>query len=150
MSSSFSQHYVTSRLTGEGEIRLLKIQSETDNIRDIQCNLRTVHLKDWPSYIALSYTWGPPTAEAAETEATISIVYLYKCNGRVIVITKNLHGFFQSARRDHVLSSQETWVDSLCINQQDIERASQVSFMASIYRSVDMGIAWLGEEGHLR
>ncbi|KAH8654252.1 heterokaryon incompatibility protein-domain-containing protein [Ilyonectria robusta] len=136
-----------SRLTGEGQIRLLKVHPEADGSRELQCELETAHLKENPSYVAVSYTWGPPTAEAADAGVTGSPTHAIRCDGDVILITRNLHDFIRRVCRDPELNSRRFWVDSICINQQDsIERASQVSFMASIYRSADMVIAWLGEE----
>lgn len=147
MSSSSSYLYPSSRLSGEGQIRLLTIQPGAGESQEIQCELEIVHLEENPSYIALSYTWGPPTAEAADTGVTCSTTHVIRCSGDLIVITKNLHDFFQRVRCDPELILQRYWVDSVCINQQDAaERGSQVSFMASIYRSADMVIAWLGEE----
>lgn len=139
--------YYFSILRDEGQIRLLKILPEVDGSLEIQCELETVHLKDNPSYVALSYTWGPPTAEAADAGITNNSNHAIRCNGAVILITQNLHDFLRRARRDPELLSQRFWVDSISINQKDpIERGSQVSFMASIYRSADVVIAWLGEE----
>lgn len=147
MSTLHSNPYFWSRLSDEGQIRLLKVQPEADGNQEIQCELETVHLKDNPSYVALSYTWGPPTAEAADAGVTSIPTHAIRCNGDVILITQNLHDFIQRVRHDPELNSQRLWVDSICINQQDpTERGSQVTFMASIYRSASMIIAWLGEE----
>ena len=146
--STLSGHlYASSRLSSEGQIRLLTVQPEADRSREIQCRLEIVHLKENPSYIAVSYTWGPPTAEAADARVTSSATHVIRCNGDAILITKNLYDFLQRVRCEPELNSQKFWVDSVCINQQDVaERGSQVSFMASIYRLADMVIAWLGEE----
>jgi hypothetical protein len=147
MSTLHSNSYFSSRLSDEGQIRLLKVQPEADGNQEIRCELETVHLKDNPSYVALSYTWGPPTAEAADAGVTSIPTHAIRCNEHVIQITRNLHDFIQRVRHDPELNSQRLWVDSICINQQDpTERGSQVSFMASIYRSASTVIAWLGEE----
>jgi hypothetical protein len=38
------------------------------------------------------------------------------------------------------------WVDSICINQEDIdERSRRVRFMNTIYRSVELVAIWLGQ-----
>ncbi|KAE8413143.1 heterokaryon incompatibility protein-domain-containing protein [Aspergillus pseudocaelatus] len=146
MSTSFGQLY-TSRLSGEGEFRLLTVQPEIGEDQWIHCILHTVNIKEHPSYICLSYTWGPPTSEAADEGITSRATHYIRCNGNTILVTKNLYDFLQRVRRDRELCSQNFWVDSICINQEDqIERASQVSSMASVYRSADMVIAWLGEK----
>jgi len=146
--SAFTDHpYCSSRLSGEGQIRLLKVQPEAGGSREIKCTLDTVHLDDSPSYVALSYTWGPPTAEMADAEAASQSTYTITCNQGVIQITRNLNDFLQMVRREPELHSRRFWVDAVCINQQDAtERSSQVGFMASIYRSADFVIAWLGKE----
>ena len=147
MSTSNINPCYSSRLSDEGQIRLLKVQPEEDGKQEIRCELESVHLRDNPSYVALSYTWGPPTAEAASAGITSIPTHTIRCNEDVILITRNLHDFLQKVRHDPWLISQRLWIDSICINQQDsIERGSQVSFMASIYRSASMVIAWLGEE----
>ena len=69
-----------SRLSDEGQIRLLKVQPEADGKQEIRCELETVHLKDNPSYVALSYTWGPPTAEAASAGVTSIPTHAIRCN----------------------------------------------------------------------
>ena len=147
ISTLHSNSCYSSRLSDEGQIRLLKVQPEADGNQEIRCELETVHLKDNPNYVALSYTWGPPTAEAASAGVTSIPNHAITCNKDVILITRNLHDFLQRICHDPQLCSQRLWIDSICINQQDpIERGSQVSFMASIYRSASMVIAWLGEE----
>ncbi|KAH7114192.1 heterokaryon incompatibility protein-domain-containing protein [Dendryphion nanum] len=147
MSTLHNNPYFLSSLSGEGQIRLLKVQPEADGSQDIQCELETVNLKDNPSYVALSYTWGPPTAEAADSGVTSIPTYAIRCNGYAILITKNLYDFIWRFRHNPELNLQRLWVDSICINQQDpVERSTQVSFMASIYHSADTVIAWLGEE----
>lgn len=113
MSSSSSYLYPSSRLSGEGQVRLLTIQPGAGESQEIQCELEIVHLEENPSYIALSYTWGPPTAEAADTGVTCSTTHVIRCSGDLIVITKNLHDFFQRVRCDPELILQRYWVDSV-------------------------------------
>lgn len=145
--SAFPDNPYTSRLSSEGQIRLLKLQPGTLGNREVACTLEIVNLNDTPSYVALSYTWGPPTAEAADMEAINQSIHSITCDGNAIQITKNLSDFLQRAHLEPELQSQRFWIDSICINQQDaLERSHQVSLMASIYHSADFVIAWLGEE----
>ncbi|EHA25226.1 hypothetical protein ASPNIDRAFT_42414 [Aspergillus niger ATCC 1015] len=147
MQDIYIRRYGYSRLTEEGEIRLLKIYPEMDGDGEICCDIFNIRLKDRPSYIALSYTWGAPTPEASVKGVTSIPNHHVKCNGDVIHITKNLHDFLNRVRSDRKLCPRSFWIDSVCINQEDeLERASQVAFMASIYRSADMVISWLGEQ----
>ncbi|XHF97081.1 hypothetical protein AWENTII_000684 [Aspergillus wentii] len=114
---------------------------------EIESSLDIVDLYDNPRFVALYYTWGPPTAEAGIRGVTDVPSHPIRCNGRVILVTQNLHDFLQRVARSVELNSQNFWIDAVCINQQDLaERASQVKFMATIYRSADMVLAWLGEE----
>jgi hypothetical protein len=144
---SYGNPYLLARLVDKSQIRLLKVQAHKNGDGEIQCEMRTVNLDDGPNYVALSYTWGPPTDRAAEAGVTSDPLHAIACNGGTIKITQNLYDFFQRAIQHPDLSSRWLWIDSVCINQDDpLERSSQVSLMASIYRSAERVIAWLGEE----
>ncbi|KAH8885835.1 HET-domain-containing protein [Thozetella sp. PMI_491] len=129
-----------------------------DGSPEVQCRLEVVDLKENPSYLALSYTWGPPTAKAAAAAAAAierdAFVVLHSADmagsgssSYTMPITRNLNDFLRRARGDSELAARRFWVDAICINQQDAaERASQVGFMARIYRSADAVVAWLGKE----
>ncbi|KAE8391720.1 heterokaryon incompatibility protein-domain-containing protein [Aspergillus alliaceus] len=69
MSISFSPHY-TSRLTGEGEFRLLTVQPELGEDQRIQ-------------------------SEAANKGITNSATHYIRCDGNAVLITKNLHDILQ-------------------------------------------------------
>jgi hypothetical protein len=148
MSALHSDLGYTTRLSGKGHIRLLKVLPEVEGSQEIHCELENANLENSPKYIAISYTWGPPTPEAEDARLSTSTpAHTVRCNGNIMPIPWNLHDFLRRASRDSDLTSQRLWIDCLCINQHDhIERTSQVSFMASIYRSAEMVMAWLGEE----
>ncbi|KAK4221149.1 heterokaryon incompatibility protein-domain-containing protein [Podospora fimiseda] len=134
--------YESLRIRWQGEIRLLKIKPSADKPQKIQCELKSARLADNPNYIALSYTWGPSTPEAkAPTDPQLSII----CNGYSLQITPNLHDFLLHARQDPLLNTRHFWIDSISINQQNnLEKRTQITFMASIYRSAEKVVAWLG------
>ncbi|KAH7303526.1 heterokaryon incompatibility protein-domain-containing protein [Stachybotrys elegans] len=132
-----------SSLSGEGQIRLLKVELDANGTQ-VQCELKTFCLKDDPEYIAISYTWGPPTTQHEATNTSSGTV---RCNGYNIEVTQNLYHLLLRISGDESLQPSWYWVDFLCINQNDnIEKSSQVSLMASIYHSANRVIAWLGEE----
>lgn len=60
-------------------------------------------------------------------------------------ITKNLNDFLQEFCRSPPSDVQYIWVDSICINQADLdERNTQVRMMSKIYSNCTSVIVWLG------
>lgn len=117
------------------EIRLLVVGPRSRG-KAIRCSFAYTYLTDQSpeKYETISYVWGDenvrgsvilngvPTSVPASTEAVIDRVR-YRRRTRVI------------------------WIDSLCINQEDLEeRASQVMLMAEIYSKTALNIIWLGED----
>jgi hypothetical protein len=92
----------------------------------------------WGEYWALSYVWGDATAN------TKSILV----DGVSFNVTQNLYLALCRLVREprHVIDGEYLWVDSVCINQSDIqERDREVKRMGSIY-SLARGVGvWLGE-----
>ncbi|ORY14571.1 heterokaryon incompatibility, partial [Clohesyomyces aquaticus] len=83
------------------------------------------------NYEAVSYKWG-------NSELPSHII----CEGKKLSITRNCKAALEqfSSVKNRLL-----WVDSICINQNDVqERNEQVSLMAIIYSSADRTLAWLG------
>ncbi|KAF2496771.1 hypothetical protein BU16DRAFT_458540 [Lophium mytilinum] len=88
-----------------------------------------------PSYYALSYVWGDP-------KDTKPIMF----NGSPFWITQNLWRALRQLRADKTVSKTLIWIDSICINQNDLqERNHQVSAMGQLYSSAAEVIVWLGE-----
>lgn len=86
-----------------------------------------------PPYMALSYTWGPPTS-------TRQIVV----NGQMLTIRQNLFDFLCCFRPTSA-GLDRLWIDQICIDQHAVhERNHQVSMMAEIYRRAAEVIIWLG------
>jgi hypothetical protein len=95
-----------------------------------------------PTFEALSYVWGrrrDPVVATFEGEAG-------ECLGS-IELGKNLATALRHLRykdKERVL-----WVDAISINQNDdIERATQVLRMSSIYQDCSRVVIWLGPEKH--
>ena len=87
----------------------------------------------WFAWTALSYTWGEPKHRG-------NIL----CNQRQITITANLHSALRRLRLTD--STLLLWIDAVCINQDDnAEKAVQVSLMQRIYRQANLVIVDLGD-----
>ncbi|GAW19324.1 hypothetical protein ANO14919_088100 [Xylariales sp. No.14919] len=122
-----------------GYIRLLQLMPHRDERAPIRC-----HLIDHPLlgpslgegphlYEALSYVWG--------SSEKPRLVYT---EAGYIAVTKNLHAALLRLR-DRTLP-RVLWVDSICINQDDIEeRGCQVQLMAMVYAKATRVVVWLEE-----
>lgn len=86
-----------------------------------------------PVYEALSYYWGPPSRQM-----TIRI------SDQPVAIRASLHSFLRTLCETK--TSLLVWVDSLCINQRDVdERNWQVAMTGEIYRLAMHINVWLGD-----
>lgn len=86
------------------------------------------------NYEALSYVWG----QSSENR-TITV------DGKEgVPVTDNLHAALRRLRRPD--RQRILWVDSLCINQENIEERSwQVEMMGRIYSTAARVVIWLGD-----
>ncbi|PKK42524.1 hypothetical protein CI102_13592 [Trichoderma harzianum] len=109
----------------------------------IQLSLRVVNLDDNPCYNALSYTWGPPSREAAARGMDSTPACRIKCNGESILVTQNLFDCLQQFA--HGSNPMELWIDAICIHQGGEEQNQQVNLMADIYRQAKKVTIWLGK-----
>ena len=106
-----------------------------DSSTFLKCNLEHVYLSDFPSYKALSYTWGIGDKTHFITSSK---------DGTRIPITASLAAALVQLR--DVKDPTVFWIDQICINQEDLaERSSQVPLMAEIYTNAKQVIVWLGE-----
>jgi len=139
--------------------------------------VRLTNTKDKPAFVAASYTWGSPwtdadstngmkketeaekrtgTSEDTELKGTAHSVMSTTdrrncrilCNGKDLMVTKNLRDFLHRYSHSQKPQSQGyIWTDAICINQDDYsERSQQVNLMAEIYQAATGVIIWLGEE----
>ncbi|KAJ1322839.1 HET domain-containing protein [Microdochium nivale] len=113
------------------QIRLLKLDAaEFDD--EVQCSVLTCDLSSAPDFNAISYTWGP---EQPQRDIRI--------DGARFTVRENCHYAIRQARLHD--SSQPVWVDSICINQDDLqEKSAQVGFMGDIYARADTVLACIG------
>ncbi|VUC25826.1 unnamed protein product [Clonostachys rosea] len=88
------------------------------------------------TYEGLSYTWGTVTHQ----RELLSI----RVNGLVQRVAPNLYHALSSLRVFD--RSRFLWVDSLCINQDDVRECSQqVALMAKIYANAERTVIFLGQ-----
>ena len=121
------------------EIRVLSLarplgpgKAESATQPTINLNLRRVSLLDRPAYCTLSYVWGSP-------EGKLQILV----NGQAFLVTQNLYSAL--LRIAGSLTRENFWVDAICINQEDnVEKAWQVSQMYHVYSRASRSIVWLG------
>ncbi|KAH7378446.1 heterokaryon incompatibility protein-domain-containing protein [Phaeosphaeria sp. MPI-PUGE-AT-0046c] len=135
-------------------IRLLQLHPADDPSDGIECTLEEHFLHSIPRYKALSYAWVEDNRPRQRREdgslhrqdqINIRAVHNGESVEQRVFISKSLRLALRRLReKDH---SMLLWIDSLCINQKDIdERTSQVGLMGMIYQFADEVIIWLGEK----
>jgi len=132
------------------QIRLIKLHA--GHMDQPQCDISVFDLDSAPHFVALSYTWGPPSPQ-----------FDILINGESLSIRENLFRFFQA----YLMITEETiqqpppmlwsyfweprgdeylWIDQICIDQSSVrERNHQVGMMTSIYAGSYGTIIWLGD-----
>ncbi|OIW24463.1 HET-domain-containing protein [Coniochaeta ligniaria NRRL 30616] len=126
--------YASVRLSSDS-IRLLTLYpSRNADASRPTCNLEAFALDNAPPFTALSYAWGDASQRS-----------LMEVNGKDLSITSTLDSTLRHLRLPD--RARKLWIDQICINQaDDVEKASQVSFMRHIYSQAESTVAWLGEE----
>jgi Heterokaryon incompatibility protein (HET) len=119
------------RPLGEGELRLLRACD------DEGAEIEIVHaaIADAPKYIAFSYRWGPED----------DVRYTVSLDGHSFEVRRNLHDALKYLAGRVRRQNCPFWVDSICINQGDLEeRTVQVRHMTSIFSIAAYIYCWLG------
>lgn len=143
-------------------VRLLKISKLQDGT--IDCRFLSSRLDDAPRYVALSYTWGPPSpvreiilegrkffirenlwqalsSPLRRPKQGLGEMEMYS-NSDLVTAYRDLHSNKESRRGK---SEALYWIDALCIDQQDLqERNHQITLMGKIYSSAIEVLIWLG------
>lgn len=121
--------------TSKPSIRLLEILAQKRN-GCIALSLTHVYLSDFRNqFHTLSYTWGPK-------EPTFQIFI----DGKFAHVRKNIHLFLLHCYETAVIKVRWLWVDSICINQEDLdEKSKQVQMMSEIYANAYGTFIWLDE-----
>ncbi|KAL8818725.1 MAG: hypothetical protein Q9223_002697 [Gallowayella weberi] len=125
--------YTYQKLPNNQSIRLAKRNagSEADAW---SCTLQVSDLQKPPEYVAFSYCWG-------DLNQRVPVA----CDDGTVVVTRPALEMMEKLCR----GPEPFWVDSLCINQQDIlERNQQVAVMADIYSKATLVLVWLGPDPH--
>ena len=116
----------------ENDIRLLRFADWEHDDDAICCSLECTFGQPYPSYAAISYTWGDP-----------AILSTITVNGLRINIRANCWYALWQVRR--LRSNQPVWIDSICINQDDLaEKSAQVFIMGEIYMATTEMYACVG------
>ncbi|KAI1329821.1 HET-domain-containing protein [Xylariaceae sp. FL0255] len=114
-----------------GEIRIVTLFPDTFG-GPIRCEIEHIILGEGADYEAVSYCWG----DAKITEPIL-------LDGKPYPVTLNLFEALRYLRLED--SPRKLWVDSLCINQQDLEeRAREVKRMCDIYTFAKEVLVWIG------
>ncbi|CAG9987996.1 unnamed protein product [Clonostachys byssicola] len=131
----------------KGLIRLVRIGRRENHPESAFFSLEEHPIDKAPEYMAISYMWGPNT-EGGDIEL----------DGHAVHVRQNLYNLIHNVLTRRVTGRKETesprglphdvhhfWVDTLCINQNDLgERSHQVQMMGHIYRSARSVFVWLG------
>ncbi|EME81178.1 uncharacterized protein MYCFIDRAFT_140675, partial [Pseudocercospora fijiensis CIRAD86] len=112
-------------------IRLLRARSRHD--ADVLVFELAEHpIDDLPPYTAISYAWGP------DSERHKIVI-----NEKYFDVRSNAREALQQTCRDDL--EWYIWMDSICINQEDLEeKSAQVEMMADIYRAASLVYACIG------
>jgi hypothetical protein len=138
---------------GPDQIRLLILAPGSSSDK-LACALSVEDLENLPSYSALSYVWGsedrPNSIKCGHAGMSYGAHPKSSWDfpdeiGKCIKITLNLKDALIKIR--HPISYRLLWVDSICINQDDVqERTQQVRLMDRIYGSTTRVLIYIGDE----
>ncbi|KAH6678194.1 heterokaryon incompatibility protein-domain-containing protein, partial [Halenospora varia] len=139
--------YTYQPLTTPRSFRLLRFR---DFLHSELCELETFEIENCPPFSTLSYTWGAPlntekSEEHYKNDKTKILIINTERGQQQLPLLKNLYeGLCQLTQSER---PKWLWVDAICINQDDEhERASQVTFMGAVYSNCQQVIVWLGQD----
>ncbi|KAK8015240.1 hypothetical protein PG990_008536 [Apiospora arundinis] len=124
------------------EVRLIKFNHVGNRISAV---LKAFPLEGpIPPYHALSYSW---QSESPASGAILEDLVLRTEKGRLRIL-ETVHAFVRVLiSKGAELDDTWWWIDSICINLEDMkERSQQVQMMGQIYRNAYAVIIWLGDE----
>ena len=121
--------YPGGTLNEEDSFRLIEIHA--GNHEDpLTISLLQCHLNDAPSYEALSYVWGDPTATVP-----IQIIGYHNTKNDQSPFYITVNCFAALTRLRYPTSRRTIWVDSICIDQSQVsERNHQLSLIPILHR----------------
>lgn len=116
--------------TRNRQIRLLRLER---SFLRIKATLISTYLDAAPTFKAISYIWGDPTA-----------THQLLIDGHALLITRNAASVIPhlaSPRRTRLL-----WLDIICVDQSsNTDRATQVRIMPAMYARASRVIVWIGD-----
>lgn len=121
----------------KGNIRLLHVGHGSS----APCTIIATSLREAPPFYALSHSWGVEGRDVP-----------LKVDGRWMYVTPSISGMIArlpTINTDAELDPQPAlfWIDSICINQENIaERSQQVAIMEKIYSQSIRTLIWLGPQ----
>ena len=132
--------YETSQISLDSRcIRLLHVRAPEPGNTSIHCEVSVANLDTSPTYAALSYVWSQ-----AIRDPSIPAQPIIYCKGASFCTTPNCYSAIWHLRQK--FGSLTIWIDAICINQNDNnEKAHQVSMMGDIYSLAEKTYIWLGE-----
>ena len=120
-----------------GSLRLLKLHHRETDAAPIKCTISHEQLaaEPQPVFQALSYTWGPRSA---------NLIFV---NDRSFFVHDNLFGFLAVKSLDADFCRDNwLWADQICIDQASVEeRNHQVKQMQDVYSKASLVYIWLGQ-----
>lgn len=126
------------------QLRLLRLDPVATQNRDmpLHVTLETYELDDCPEYEAISYTWAGEDGDPTPRNPIYVGPYW-----DVLIQTENCSSMLRNLRPRWNHAFRRLWVDSICINQNDIlERDRQVSRMGDIYSNCMRVVVYLPVE----
>ncbi|CEI61042.1 hypothetical protein FVEN_g11402 [Fusarium venenatum] len=133
------QQVVYPELTQPSHIRILELLPAPRE-KALEGRLLVVDVDKPPSYEALSYTWADANSDASLCQR----IFIGRGN-RALPITSSCHQALRHLRQE--LESIFVWVDSVCINQSDLEeRSYQVAMMDDVFSRANVVHAYVGED----
>jgi hypothetical protein len=138
--------YVYEQLPLTGfSIRVIQLRPSKDPLETLTCEIGTIDLDpksdEPPAYEAISYTWG------GQSPSPHHVLFCINANGskNKVEITENCHDALRRFRLPD--SVRSVWIDSVCINQSDLdEKAHQISLMGLVYSRAGRVLIWLGHD----
>lgn len=130
-----SHPYINHKLdASKSEIRLItSVKLGPDGLIELKTETKPLKVAGDNHFTAISYTWGFKTP-----------MFVLRLNGALLQVRENVNQFFQHTIR-HNIVTLPVWVDSICIDQDDLdEKNHQVAMMGDIYASASQVIVWLG------
>jgi hypothetical protein len=128
-----ASEYVYQRQLPAAYVRLLTVVSDGENFRG---SLQEFRKDNLPYFNALSWCW----SSEEEIQSTS-----FECDEQLFPVSRHLYNLLSNVNPRNTHSSIRIWVDSICINQDDLEeKSAHVAYMHEIYGRARNVIIWLG------